>query len=147
MVQRYATNQLAHDENDQGSQVTHKSNEPTLSGDIGHAMTERMTDIALLGGEIGRLEAIISGLNDKISYLESELPKNDDAALNASNAELTIGELSRQLEIRDRTIADLQADRDRLLKLIEDVFSTTSWKLTAPLRRLKSIFRQSPPTS
>ncbi|WBU62049.1 hypothetical protein [Paracoccus albus] len=147
MVRRYSSNELALNKSDQASQVARKYNESAPNSEAGDAMVERMTDIAVLGDEVARLEAIVSDLNNKIRYLESELRRNDDAALNASDAELTIGELSRQLDIRDRTIADLQADRDRLLRLIDDVFNTISWKITGPLRRLKSTLRKSPPAS
>lgn len=118
-----------------------------LNSERSDDMAERMADIAVLGAEVCRLEAVNSDLNKKIEAFKADLLRDDEVGLNASDADLTIGELSRQLDIRDRTIADLQVDRDRLLKLVEDVFSTTSWKLTAPLRKLKSIFRQSPPSS
>ena len=59
----------------------------------------------------------------------------------ASKRVAIIGELSRQLDLRDRTLTEVIADRDRVVLMVEEIFGTTSWKATAPLRKLKGMLR------
>ena len=65
--------------------------------------------------------------------------------LTPDQAELAIAELSRQLDLRDRSLALTIADRDRVLALVQEIMATTSWKVTAPLRRLKGLLRRGGP--
>lgn len=109
------------------------------------ALEERMTDIAVLGTEIARLEAALARKDSEVEALRTQIDQGggQPGGLQPDQAELTIGELSRQLDLRDRTLAEVVADRDRVVRMVEEIFGTTSWKATAPLRKIKGLLRGS----
>lgn len=107
------------------------------------ALEERFVDIAVLGAEIARLETALAQKTAEVAALSEQIDPSQPGGLQPDQAELTIGELSRQLDLRDRTLAEVVADRDRVVLMVEEIFGTTSWKATAPLRKLKGMLRGS----
>lgn len=105
------------------------------------ALEERFVDIAVLGAEIARLETELAQKSAEIDTLSEQIDQGKPGGLQPDQAELIIGELSRQLDLRDRTLTEVIADRDRVVLMVEEIFGTTSWKATAPLRKLKGMLR------
>lgn len=144
-----------------GTQViTHiPASEPQAAPDLSSRLTaceaateERFADIAALGHEIARLEAalaqkdtafraMLARKDADIAALTEQVDHIRPGGLVPDQAELIIAELSRQLDIRDRTLAEVVADRNRVVAMVEEIFGTSSWKATAPLRKLKRMLR------
>lgn len=134
--------------------------EATAVPDLSHrvsiceaAMEERFADIAALGREISRLEsalaqkdaafrAMLTRKDADIAALTEQVDHSRPGGLFPDQVDLIIAELSRQLDIRDRTLAEVVADRNRVVAMVEEVFGTSSWKATAPLRKLKGMLRR-----
>ncbi|MDO5604761.1 MAG: hypothetical protein Q4G25_06320 [Paracoccus sp. (in: a-proteobacteria)] len=112
---------------------------PQTQDDPRAAAEARYQDIAALGARILELEAGLQERDDHIARLMAELDRAQAGRIPPDQAELAIGELSRQLDLRDQTLADVTADRDRAHGMISEILGTTSWRATAPLRRIKGL--------
>lgn len=108
------------------------------------SLEARFGDIAVLGAEIARMDAEAVRKDQELDRLTSLQHKmrTAQAIRSPTHAEMAISELSRQLAIRDSTLADVMADRDRAVAMVETLVTSTSWKVTGPLRRIRKALRR-----
>jgi hypothetical protein len=114
-----------------------------------NADDEETRAIRSLFGALGSRVALI-GAHDRALDRVDELEGQFDAAYASAEAREAenkerIGELEkRALELEGaRAVleADLQARLDEQRQLLGEIFESTSWRLTAPMRRVRMLFR------
>ncbi|MDO5640828.1 MAG: hypothetical protein Q4G26_00360 [Paracoccus sp. (in: a-proteobacteria)] len=94
------------------------------------SLEERMVDIAILASELDRAERLLKKKAEQTSGPHPSVSREDQDAL------------VRQLDLCNRTLTEVIADRDQMKAHIEAMANTISWRITAPLRKVRGLMRQ-----
>jgi hypothetical protein len=105
-------------------------------------------ELEVLRGQVGQRAAEVAryeGLLRERELLEHQL----QAAVGERDKRLE--ELSGLIQERDAQLAQLQTNIERLKRTLQEkeallngIYQSTSWKVTAPARQISSLFRRTP---
>ena len=122
----------------------------SLTGDMNHAVTERDRQVAERDRQVAALNETVAERDRQVAALSETVAERDRqvAALSETVAERDrqVAALSETVAERDRQVAALSetvAERDRQVAAlhgkVEEIWASSSWRLTRPLRGIKLV--------
>lgn|GEM_PF-3412357 len=109
-----------------------------LATELEDAQVDRDQRITALGSELNREVATNIRLSNDLTTAHATLSLLSEQV---SNLNLTIDELHTTLAARESVLANREAQISHLHARIHDILSSTSWKLTAPVRLFARLAR------
>lgn len=96
--------------------------------------------VSAMAGEFGRMQTEAAGLSEEVSLLRAQIAlqqQEADRALSRALADLRTEAGARRTAERQRDRAQLQ--RDRAERQRDKVLTSTSWRVTRPIRQIKTM--------
>jgi len=118
-----------------------------------YALNEERASMRAIEERVRDLEGAISAKDEKINSIEDSIKAKDDIigrlenTVRAKNSDIcrledVINNLSTSLKMKEEELADAALRESELKKLIGDITSSDSWKLTRPMRAAGAVVKK-----